>query len=253
MAVAELAGYGDGGGHHGTARSLCFEPPRDPQIQENPTWWMGKCTEGENKQCPSLKGYGMKRRRQPFTYFDVARIERGDAPTEVARDHEEETLARDERGLVEAGRCNVQLAGELAAVEPVRLGAHEAARGVGGAEPLEARDDVVGQDARLGRGRDLADEQRLHHGLGRGRGREPVVRRAHEVRDPAPEREVVGDLLRPRPDPLPRQPEPQHRRREGVHGADAVEVVDGHAVRRDVVVRWVRPRQCHDALPHRCV
>ena len=172
----------------------------------------------------------------------MSRIERGDAPAEVARNHKEEALARDERGMIEARGRDVELGGELTAVEPVGLGAHESARGVGGAEPLEAGDDVVGQDARLGRGRDLADEQGLHHGLGRGRGRQPVVRRAHEVCDPAPEREVVGDLLGPRPDPLPRQAQPEDRGREGVDGADAVEVVDGHAVRRHVEVGRVLAR-----------
>lgn len=64
----------------------------------------------------------------------------------------------------------------------------------------------------------------------------------------APEREVVQDLLSAQPYALPGEPQPYGRRREGVHGADTVEVVDGHSVLGHVVVPGIGGGQLRDAL-----
>jgi hypothetical protein len=116
---------------------------------------------------------------------------------------------------------------------------------------FESRDNVVGQGFGLLGRLYLRYEKGLHHGLGLLWGRQPLVWGAHQVRDVPPQGQVVDDLLLPQMDTLPREPQPYQGGAECVHGADTVQIVDGHAVFFDVVVLGLGPGELGDPPAHR--
>lgn len=190
------------------------------------------------------------------TYLDFLRVPGRYRPVQITHDHKVQTLQGDEHPVQEARPLYAQGVGELPAVEPVRLGAHEAAAGVGGRLAGQAGEDVVGQDAGgvgAGAGVDVGLDEGLEQDPGAAGAGEPRPRqvRGHteEVGDPAPEGGVVGGLARTRSDALPGQAEEQGGGGEGEDGAEAVEVVDGDAPAPDVKVARLAGLEGEDAPP----